>query len=56
MWSNIILDVYVRVFWVRLTFISVDFDRKQTNGYQGGEGSTEWIGKRLGLTYTYYYV
>ena len=20
MWSNVILDVYVRVFWVRLTF------------------------------------
>ena len=45
MWPNIILDVYVRVFWVRLTFISVDFDRKQTNGYQGRRGVQNGLGR-----------
>lgn len=56
MWSNIILDVYVRVFWVRLSFNLWTLIKKQTYGYQDGKGSMEWIGKRLGVTYIYCYV
>ena len=35
-WSNIILDVFVRVFWMRLTFKSVDFEKSRFSFHDVG--------------------